>query len=79
MRCGFDKEGASFFEEKLGYFFRDRKLLKEALTHASFANESGLSSFNERMEYLGDAVLELCVSEIFYASFPECDEGELIK
>lgn len=44
MRCGFDKEGASFFEEKLGYFFRDRKLLKEALTHASFANESGLSS-----------------------------------
>ncbi len=79
MRCGFDKEGASFFEEKLGYFFRDRKLLKEALTHASFANESGLSSFNERMEYLGDAVLELCVSEILYASFPECDEGELTK
>lgn len=79
MRYEFDDEGARFFEESLGYFFRDRNLLKEALTHASFANESGLSSFNERLEYLGDAVLELCVSEILYASFPEYDEGELTK
>lgn len=72
-------EDTSFFEEKLGYFFSDRCLIEEALTHASYAKELGLSSFNERLEYLGDAVLELCVSQILYAAYPDATEGELTK
>ncbi|MDR3255920.1 MAG: ribonuclease III [Synergistaceae bacterium] len=67
------------FEEKLGYSFVSRRLLKEALTHASYANESGAPSCNERLEYLGDAVLELCVSEMLYAGHPEYSEGELTR
>lgn len=72
-------EETSFFEEKLGYFFSDRRIIEEALTHASYAKELGLSSFNERLEYLGDAVLELCVSQILYAAYPDASEGELTK
>ena len=68
-----------FFEESLGYSFQDKNLLEEALTHASFANESGLTFFNERLEYLGDAVLELCVSAILYAEYGDYTEGELTR
>jgi ribonuclease-3 len=63
-------------ERELGYIFRDRKLFEEALTHASYANENGCAC-NERMEFLGDAVLELCVSEILYSSRGDLDEGGL--
>jgi ribonuclease-3 len=63
-------------ERELGYVFRDRKLLEEALTHASYANENGCVC-NERLEFLGDAVLELCVSEILYSSRGDLDEGGL--
>lgn len=73
------KDEASFFEEKLGYAFRNQEIFREALTHASYANELGLPVFNERLEYLGDAVLELCVSEVLFASHPNYAEGELTK
>jgi len=53
-------------------------LAREALTHASYANETGYPS-NERLEFLGDAVLSLAVTEILFHRFPEREEGELTK
>lgn len=67
------------FQSRLGYRFKNPQLLKEALTHASYANESGLPYFNERLEFLGDAVLELCVSERLYRDHPKDNEGEMTR
>jgi ribonuclease-3 len=67
------------FEQALGYFFKNRELFDEALTHASYSNENGCPYSNERLEFLGDAVLELCVSERLYSEYPELDEGGLSK
>lgn len=69
----------STFETKIQYVFKDRGLLKQAFTHRSFLNENrdaGLEH-NERLEFLGDAVLELVVTEFLYAKYPEKPEGEL--
>ena len=68
-------------EGKIGYTFRDRSLLVLALTHTSFANEahSGHLGSNERLEFLGDAVLELVSSDFFYREKPKLSEGELTK
>lgn len=70
----------SEFEEILGYKFKNPELLKNALTHSSYANESH-SSFgsNERLEFLGDSVLSLIVSEHIYKNFKNLPEGELTK
>ena len=67
-------------EEKLDYKFKNINLLKNSLTHSSYANEvrSGFSS-NERLEFLGDSVLSLIVSEYIYKHFPNLPEGELTK
>jgi len=54
-------------------------LVKAALTHASYANETGEGEANERLEFLGDAVLDLALADILYHRFPERDEGELSK
>lgn len=51
--------------------------LEEALSHPSYANEQGLSRHNQRLEFLGDAVLGLCVSELLFQHFPNADEGVL--
>lgn len=67
----------SAIQEKIGYVFQNRGLLEEALTHSSFANESGSSLFNERLEFLGDAVLELVTSEKLYAEHNSLNEGQL--
>ncbi|MEL7640829.1 MAG: ribonuclease III [Solidesulfovibrio sp.] len=65
-------------ERALGHTFSRPELLVTALTHSSWANERGdASHHNERLEFLGDAVLELCVSEELFARFPEAPEGEL--
>ena len=64
-------------EQVLGYPFKNPNLLKEALTHASIA-DNRLDS-NERMEFLGDAVLDLIICEALYLKFPEYQEGELTK
>jgi ribonuclease-3 len=64
-------------EKILGYSFKNPSLLKEALTHASIADNRLLS--NERMEFLGDAVLDLIVCEALYRRFPEYLEGDLTK
>lgn len=63
---------------RIKYAFRDVKLLNEALTHSSYANESpGRGQSNERLEFLGDAVLELCITEELYVRYPEANEGQL--
>lgn len=64
-------------EEVLGYTFKNPNLLKESLTHASIA-DNRLDS-NERMEFLGDAVLDLVICEALYLKFPSYQEGELTK
>ena len=66
------------FQLKLGYEFRNAELLTEALTHSSYANENG-TAYNERLEFLGDAVLELFTSERLFAEYPKCSEGELTR
>ncbi|MCC6713366.1 MAG: ribonuclease III [Candidatus Dadabacteria bacterium] len=65
-------------EKKLGYKFRDEAILKTALTHSSFANETSVES-NERLEFLGDAVLGFIVARVLYDLFPEAAEGKLSK
>lgn len=66
-------------EKIIGIKFKNRELLKEALTHRSYINErpSPKLRHNERMEFLGDAVLELIVTEYLYKIYPQTNEGEL--
>jgi len=65
---------------RLGYRFRDLSLLDQALRHSSFAHENpGAGSSNEQMEFLGDAVLALTVSNLLLRHFPESTEGELSR
>ena len=66
-------------QKKIGYSFRNPALLERALTHTSRANEehTGHLGSNERLEFLGDAVLELVSSEFFYHRFPNLPEGQL--
>lgn len=68
-------------EERIGYRFRDEALLRQALTHSSFSNEQKINKSRnyERLEFLGDAVLELVSSEFLYREYPELPEGELTK
>ena len=67
-------------EERLGYKFKNINLLKNSLTHSSYANEvrGGFSS-NERLEFLGDSVLSIIVSEHIYNKYPNMPEGELTR
>ena len=66
-------------EKSLGVTLRDRDLLRRALTHRSFAYENGGLPTNERLEFLGDAVLGLVVTDHLYRSFPDLQEGQLAK
>jgi ribonuclease III len=67
------------FEEKAGISFRDKSLLKQAFTHRSYINENRDSHLehNERLEFLGDAVLELVITDHLYHEMKESDEGKL--
>src|SRR5437762_866774 len=67
------------FECKAGLLFSDKGLLKQAFTHRSYINEHKSSKLehNERLEFLGDAVLELIVTEALYRKYPEQNEGEM--
>lgn len=69
------------FQEQIGIFFHDEKLLIQAFTHSSYVNEhrKRLHEDNERLEFLGDAVLELTVSQYLFEQFPQMSEGELTK
>ncbi|KUG27505.1 ribonuclease iii [hydrocarbon metagenome] len=65
-------------QNDIGHVFSDRSLLETALTHSSHANEAAdPAEHNERLEFLGDAVLELCVSEELFSRFPKAPEGAL--
>ena len=68
-------------ETAIGYRFKDISLLQNALAHSSYANERWHNSLksNERLEFLGDSVLSLIVSEYIYSSFPNLPEGRLTK
>ena len=68
-------------EEIIGYHFKNKHYLTQALTHSSYANEKKLGKLgcNERLEFLGDAVLELISSDFLYAKFTQVPEGELTK
>lgn len=69
------------FQDKIGIHFEQQALLKQAFTHSSFVNEQKGKPYqdNERLEFLGDAVLELTVSQYLYSHFPNMSEGELTK
>lgn len=69
------------FQEIIGYHFRQEGLLRQALTHSSYANERHMKKLynNERLEFLGDAVLEIVTSEHLYQLHPEWAEGELTR
>lgn len=66
-------------EKILAYTFRQDNLLHMALTHSSWANENGTLNHNERQEFLGDAVLELCVSWELFSRFPAAREGDMTR
>jgi len=65
-------------EENIGYNFKDKALIEEALTHTSYANENNVKS-NEKLEFLGDSILEFISSKYLYNKFPNLNEGELTK
>ena len=65
-------------EERLGHVFQNRKLLETALTHPSFGGDHHVPHY-QRLEFLGDAVLELAVSRYLYFELPEVDEGKLTR
>jgi len=75
------EETTEAVEELLGYRFRDRSLLLKALSHKSYVHEQGRPSLesNERLEFLGDSVVELAVTHFLYEDFPDYPEGELTK
>lgn len=68
----------SKLEENLGYIFKNKDLLKQALTHTSYANENNVQS-NEKLEFLGDSILEFISSEFIYEKYPNLKEGEMTK
>ena len=71
----------SFLQKRLSYFFAEPKLLRQALTHKSYLNESKDKTVkdNQRFEFLGDAVLDLIISEALVERFPDSPEGDLSK
>lgn len=64
---------------KINYNFKNKALLREALTHRTYAVENSLSYDNQRLEFLGDAVLEIILSEYLFQLYPDAKEGELTK
>ena len=68
------------FETYIHYHFKDKHLLLEALSHSSYANEKHKTrNSNERLEFLGDSVLSIVVSEFLFHKYPDLPEGELTK
>ena len=66
------------FEENIGYTFKDKNLLNTALTHTSYSYENGTTS-NERLEYLGDSILEFVSSEWLFKNYNNLSEGQMTK
>ncbi len=74
-------ENLSSLEQLLGYSFKDKSYLKKALTHKSYAHEHAetVRAYNERLEFLGDSVLELIISEFLFAMYPDFTEADLSR
>ena len=72
------EERLTELEEKIQYRFRNRALLRQALTHSSYANEQRINKFEdyERLEFLGDAVLELVSSDFLFREEKDMAEGQ---
>lgn len=66
------------FQENIGYHFNNKELVKRALTHTSYAYERGIKS-NEKLEFLGDSILEFVTSKYLYNNYPKLNEGEMTK
>ena len=81
MQLGATKQGIQELEERIGYSFEDKSLLRQALTHSSYANEMRIlkSGNYERLEFLGDAVLEMVTSNFLFSKYPTMPEGQLSK
>lgn len=77
----YKQEELKKLEEKIGYEFKEKTLLLQALTHSSFSNEQKINKCRdyERLEFLGDAVLELLSSQFFFETYPEMSEGEMTR
>lgn len=77
----YDDEHIARAEEYLGITFDNKDLLKKALTHSSFAYEAGIGERNiyERLEFLGDAVLNFVITDFIFHRFPKLNEGDLAK
>ncbi len=77
------EKNAAFLEERLGYRFKNKEYLTEALTHSSFSNESKSKGAriecNERLEFLGDSVLSIIVSSYLFEHYKNKQEGDLTK
>lgn len=75
------EERMAKLEEKIGYQFKNRSLLRQALTHSSYANEQKINKTGdyERLEFLGDAVLEMVSSDHIYRQNPDMTEGKMTK
>ena len=75
------KKNLKELEKKIGYEFQDFSLLEQAMMHSSYTNEKHLEKYhcNERLEFLGDAVLELVSSEFLFLESPKVSEGKLTK
>ena len=72
-----DKISTGEIEKSVGYTFLDKKLLAQALTHRSYTNEYKEESHNERLEFLGDAILQFISTEKLYSTYPNVTEGEM--
>lgn len=75
----FNPKNTDSLEKRIGYSFKNTQLKTQALTHKSYANENGHDQHNERLEFLGDAVFDLCVSDLLMTEYPTADEGDLSK
>ncbi len=74
------QQGLQILQKNIGYAFQDQDLLLQALTHSSYANETdSRAQNNERLEFLGDAVLELCISEELFHRYRHAREGDLTR
>ena len=75
------EESLKHLQDVIGYQFHNQSLLKKAMMHTSYSNEHHLGKLenNERLEFLGDAVLELVSSDYLYKTFPDYPEGNLTR
>jgi ribonuclease III len=72
-------EALNNLETNLNLIFKDKSLLEMALTHSSYANQKKDIKYNERLEFLGDSVLQVCITEYLFINYKEKSEGELTK